>query len=149
MSQPCLSFGFWVSAYGLPHGTCYTRLLNLTSARCRSACMSRDVLLLRVRHTDGIGIQRLVKQISVLLSTHPIGDTVGSVPSLLFPNTSAPTDFIKNLSRIPVSSDFAYSVDRSICLPASHSYAAASRICSTFSFAASTTASPSCLISAT
>ena len=31
-----------------------------------------------------------VKRISALLSTHPIGDTDGSVLSLLFPNTFAP-----------------------------------------------------------
>ena len=90
-SQKCFSFGFWVSEYGRLHGNCYRVLSDLTSARCRSACRFRDGPLLRVPHTDDIGIQQLVKRISVLLSMHRIGDTDGSVPSLLFPNTFAPT----------------------------------------------------------
>ena len=80
-----------VSAYGQPHGTYYRVPLNLTSARCRSACRSRGGPPLRVRHTADIGILRLVKRFFVLFSTHRIGGTVDSVPSLLCPNTSAPT----------------------------------------------------------
>ena len=105
---PCM-FGFWVSVYVLPHDSCYTVLSNLTIARCRSACMSRGVPQLRVRHTDGFGIQRLVKLLSALLFMHRIGDTDGSVPLLLSPNTFAPsasdTTSSKNLSRIPVCLD--------------------------------------------
>jgi hypothetical protein len=53
--------------------------------------MSRDVLLLRVRHTNDNGIRRLVKPLFALFSMPRIGDTDGNVPSLLFPNTFAPT----------------------------------------------------------
>jgi hypothetical protein len=53
--------------------------------------MSRDVPLLQARDTDGIGIQRLVKRLFALFSTHRIGDTGDNVLSLLFPNTFAPT----------------------------------------------------------
>ena len=86
-----LGQGFGFSLNALPHGIYYTVLLNLTSVRCRSVCRSHGVPQLQVRHIDDIGIQPLVKQISALLSTHPIGDTDGSVPSLLCPNTFAPT----------------------------------------------------------
>ena len=89
--QACFSFGFWGSGYVPPHGSCYTVPLNLTSVRCRSACRFRGGPPLRMHHTVGIGIRRLVRQISALLSTYPIGDTDGNVPSLLFPNTFAPT----------------------------------------------------------
>ena len=90
-AQKCFSFGFWVLAYGSPHGSCYRVLSNLIIARYRSACRSRDALLLRVRHTDGIGIQQFVKRLFALLSTHRIGDTGDNVPSLLSPNIFAPT----------------------------------------------------------
>lgn len=80
-----------MSVYGLPHGNCYTVPLNLTFVRCRFVCRSRGVLLLQARGTDGIGIQRLVKRISALLSMHPIADTDGSVPWLVCPNTFVPT----------------------------------------------------------
>ena len=89
--QKCFSFGFWVSAYGRLHGSCYRVLSNPTSVRCRSACMSHDVLPLRVRHTADIGIRRLVGRLFALLSMYPIGDTADSVPSLLCPNIFAPT----------------------------------------------------------
>ena len=89
--QECFSFDSWMSVYGLLHGSCYTVPLNLTSVRCRSVCRSRGGPQLRAHHTDGIGIWRLVKRISALLSTHRIGDTVDNVPLLLFPNTFVPT----------------------------------------------------------
>ena len=130
----------------LPHGSCYTVLSNLTTAHHRYVYMSHDELLLQVRHTDGIGIPRLVKWLFALFSTHPIGDTADSVPSLLFPNTFVPTasDTIssKNLSRIPVGID---EDSFTICFSSSYLYVSASRICSTFSFASSKILSASCL----
>ena len=86
-----LGQGFGFSLNELPCGIHCKVLSNLTTAHYRYVYMSRDVPLLQAHYTDGIGIQLLVKQISVLFSTHPTGDTAGSVPSLPFLNTFVPT----------------------------------------------------------
>ena len=56
----CLLSAFVFFLNAPPHDSCHRVLSNLTIARCRSACMSRDVLLLRVCHTDGIGKQLIL-----------------------------------------------------------------------------------------
>ena len=85
-----LGQGFGFSLNALPCGIHCKVLSNLTTAHYRYAYSSRGAPRLRVRHTDGIGIQRLVKQFFALFSKHQIGDTGDNVLSLLFPNTFAP-----------------------------------------------------------